>query len=572
MKKYLSIFVILGGLLLAWPVLAQEQIDNYDVTIQMNKDATINVSERIQYDFGAEQKHGIFRYIPIKYKARGGNFNLRISDISVIDGNGFFYNTEITYPGNDVSIKIGEADVLVSGKKTYIIDYTIRRAINYFEDHDELYWNVTGNEWPVPIVKSSAAVILPVSFDASQIMKSCFSGPFGSTASCAKTDLIKNNENGLVKFILFSQNELKAGEGLTIVAGLPVGSIAKPTWQQNITDFLSDNKALFLPLLVLLACFIYWYWKGRDPKGRVTIIAEYEAPDDLTPSEVGTIIDEMVNKKDVSAEIINLAVLGYLKIKREISGTIIKKPVYTLLKLKSSDGLLPHQKKLMDALFSSDKQEVALSNLSENFYKKYEELVKDIYALTVSKGYFPASPQKVRQRAAMVLALILGAVYLFTGLFSDTLGFVGFIISIIIVEIFAFRMPRKTLKGVLTKEKILGLKEFLMVTEKDRIKFHNAPEKSPELFEKFLPYAMVLGVETQWAKQFESIYKTPPSWYQGTEGANFNSILFVSSLHNFQAQTNSALFTAPSSAAGGASGFSGGGSGGGFGGGGGGSW
>jgi uncharacterized membrane protein len=152
------------------------------------------------------------------------------------------------------------------------------------------------------------------------------------------------------------------------------------------------------------------------------------------------------------------------------------------------------------------------------------------------------------------------------------LGAVSAIISAIIVFVFGFLMPARTHKGVLAKEYILGLKEYLMVAEKDRIKFHNAPEKNPKQFEKLLPYAMVLGVEKEWAEQFKDIYIQNPSWYNDPSGANFNSLVLLSSLNSFSSSTNSVLTSVPSSASGGGSGFGGGGGGGGFGGGGGGSW
>src|SRR4030042_6554936 len=177
MRKYIIFWVIL--LSFAFGTLAfAEQIDSYDVDIKINPDASINVSEQIQYDFGDLERHGIFRYLPIKYKARGGNFKLRISDISITDETGSTYNYVVTYPGDRIQFKIGDADILITGKHTYVINYTIKRAINYFADHDELYWNVTGDEWPVPILKSSASIILPQEFPTSKLQAVCYSGTY----------------------------------------------------------------------------------------------------------------------------------------------------------------------------------------------------------------------------------------------------------------------------------------------------------------------------------------------------------------------------------------------------------
>jgi len=157
------------------------------------------------------------------------------------------------------------------------------------------------------------------------------------------------------------------------------------------------------------------------------------------------------------------------------------------------------------------------------------------------------------------------------GIFG-ALGITSFAISGLLIIIFGLFMPAKTRKGALAKEHILGFKKYLSVAEKDRIEFHNAPKKNPERFEKLLPYAMALGVEEEWAKQFEGIYDKQPDWYGGPSAARFNALTLTRSLNSFSSSANSTLASKPSSASGGGSGFSGGGSGGGFGGGGGGSW
>jgi uncharacterized membrane protein len=145
------------------------------------------------------------------------------------------------------------------------------------------------------------------------------------------------------------------------------------------------------------------------------------------------------------------------------------------------------------------------------------------------------------------------------------------VVSGLIIAGFGFLMPNRTIKGVETRALILGLKEYLNTAEKDRLEFHNAPEKKPEVFEKLLPFAIALKVDKAWAKQFENIYKTNPSWYSDSSGHAFNAYFLSSSLGDFSSSLNSAVASTTASASSGGSGFSGGG-GGGFGGGGGGSW
>lgn len=570
MKKYLIILIILTGILLATTVQA-EQIDNFETYIQINQDSSIDVIEQIDYNFGDLERHGIFRFIPIKYEARGGNFNLRISNIWVTDENTQPYNFKVSYPGDNVEIKIGDADIFITGAKTYLIGYTVERAINYFDDHDELYWNATGNEWTVPILKAKATVFLPSSTDTLQ--KKCFIGGYGEGESCDSMILAFDEQNNRIGQI-FEQENLDYYQGLTIILGWPKNIVIEPTKQQQILDTVIDNLILGLPILVFIFIYYLWYTRGKDPKGRGTIIAQFGPPHKLTPAQVGTIYDEKAHKKDISAEIINLAVNGYLKITRHEKGKILKLHDYTFTKLKNADDKLNiFQKKLSDSIFGS-KDEVKLSILKNKFYQDLTTITDQVYTSTVTEKYFIKNPKAVRltYRGISFVAFFIA---IFIAPFFGVFGLFSLLLSASLIFIFSFFMPKKTKKGAIAKENILGLKEYLKVAEKERIKFHNAPEKNPQHFEKLLPYAMVLDVEKDWAKQFSNIYQDQtPSWYSDPTTPNFSAFSLADSLKGFTNQANTSLSSRPSSAAGGTSGFSssGGFSGGGFGGGGGGSW
>lgn len=570
MRKFLFTLMLFGGVFLSIPAFAVERIDRFDAIIQIREDAAIEVSEKIEYDFGAAQKHGIFRDMPIKYKARGGNYNFRISDISVTDEKGAAYKFTTSYPSNNVQIKIGDPNVEITGKYIYVINYIIKRAINYFNDHDELYWNITGNEWPVAIGSATAKIILPQKIESGNIQADCFAGPFGSTQKC--NSILKGL--GEADSVSFSENQLSVGEGLTIVVGIPKGIIRQPTALESALDTAKDNGIVALPIFVLVICFYLWYTRGRDPAGRGIIIAQYDPPDNLTPSEVGVIADEQAQSKDISAAIIHLAVRGYIKIiQTEEKILFISSKDYTLQKIKSEEDLIePFEKNLMQSLFKSPhKEQVKFYDLRNEFYKDFEKIKNMVYSSVVDKGYFQKNPQKIRKIYTMLgTALILISIFgfVFLGIFFGFIGIVSAVITGVIVVVFGYLMPARTKRGVLAREHILGLKLYMSVAEKRRIEFHNAPEKNPAVFEKLLPYAIALGVEKQWAKQFEGIYMEQPNWYHGTSGAVFNAAIFATSMSNFSNTAGTTMASSPS----GGSGFSGGGAGGGGGGGGGGSW
>lgn len=545
--------------------LSAEKITSFNGEIKINTDSTINVQENIAYDFGENQKHGIFRFIPVKYKARGGNFNLRVSGIKVTDESGRAQNFAVSYPGDNVEIKIGDADKYVSGQKNYVISYVIRRAVNYFPDHDELYWNFTGDQWQVPIENASVKVILPDSAKENLQMK-CFEGVFGTTNECAASA----SENILE---YKTKGALDAGEGLTIVNGWPKGITPEPTFFQKILDIVRDNWTLLVPFVVFFFMYRLWSKRGRDPKGRGTIIAQYESPDGLAPAEIGTMVDGSADNKDVSSTIIDLAVNKFLKIKRTeekgFFGTTSAE--YTFTKLKDDEPERNFEKEVMKGIFGSEKEK-KLSDLKNKFYKTLQAVKSQLYENVTQYGYYAKNPNTV---FGMWIAIAIVGGGLSAGLFGAIQGGWGVfsgIVSGIIMLVFGWLMPAVTKKGAELKENILGFKDFLSVTETDRLKFHNAPEKNPEMFEKFLPYAMVLGVENEWAKQFEGIYNQQPDWYEDSSGRMFNAMILSSMVSDFSSSAMTTMASQPSSAAGGGSGFSGGGGGGGFGGGGGGSW
>ncbi|HBE89750.1 MAG: hypothetical protein A3E37_02525 [Candidatus Andersenbacteria bacterium RIFCSPHIGHO2_12_FULL_46_9] len=576
-SKYVALLLFLGILYLgavnSKEVFASEKIDNFTVNIAINEDATIDVEETIRYDFGTDERHGIYREIPYKYQARGGNYSLDISDLDVTIGDEQDYVPfEVSRAGGNLVIKIGDPDAYVTGVNTYTINYKVAGAMNFFESHDELYWNVTGNGWVVPMQNIIARIKLPAEVSQDNLRLACFAGTVGSTASC--NDLFYAEDNVRSGEALFSQDSLSQGEGLTIVVGVPKGLIIAPTWADKMVKVTRDNWIVVLPFISLGILYSIWRKYGRDPKGRGAIPAQYDPPEGLSPAQAGTILDERTDQTDLTADIVHMAVNGYLKIRRiEVDKLFGKNIDYELIKVKEADRLLTSpEKELYKSLFGENKERVKVSDLKNKFYKDWEKVKKVTYESVVELGYFPRNPNTVRAIYILIGIVLGGGVSFLSASLLGSIGVVSAIISGLVIVIFGLLMPVKTIKGVLTKEYILGLKRYISIAEKERIKFHNAPEKNPELFDRLLPFAMMLGVEKEWAKQFADIYKQSPSWYEGLAGTHFNAAILASSLGDFSTTAQSTLTSRPSSASGGGSGFSGGGSGGGFGGGGGGSW
>lgn len=570
-NKIFGALFVAAVFLFARPALAAEQIERFDVTAKLNSDATVNVEEAILYDFGDEERHGIYRDLTVKYRARGGTYKLRVSDIAVVDEADKPYNFTTSNVDDALEIKIGDADTMITGKHWYKIRYTVARAINYFDEGEELYWNGTGNGWEVPILSSEVKVYYPAPMALNAGRETCYAGPEGATDICAQHGFIKS-ETGLAEGAFFRQQDLAAGEGLTVVVGVPKGTIIKPPLWRTILETVRDNGILILPVLVFIWLLLRWRKYGRDAKGRGTIIPEYEAPEYMTAAEVGTLYDGRADNHDVSAQIIQLAVGGHLKIRRVEEGKVFKSTDYVFTKLMPvAENEKNYVKEIFDGLFSKG-DEIKLSDLKYKFATIMASVKNTLYANLTAEKYFKSNPMLTKGKY-IGLAVLVFFLSFFLGGFLGGLGILALSLSAVIIFIFAFIMPAYTETGMLMKERILGLKMYMTVAEEARIKFHNAPDKNPEQFEKLLPYAMVMKVEKEWAKQFEGIYNVQPSWYDDPSGSGmFNAVFLASSLSHFDTAAAGTLAATVSQGSSGGSGFSGGGSGGGFGGGGGGSW
>ncbi len=542
-----------------------ESIRDFSVTVEVRRDSSVVVEEHIRYDFGTLDKHGIFRDIPIRYETSYGNRqSLGIEVESVTDGNGAAYPHTLSREGDTLHIKIGDPDRTVTGEHLYVIRYAARAALGSFDGYDELYWNVTGNAWPVAIERAAVRIILPE--DASVLQASCYLGAFGSTESCDGTADSDGNA-----YAAHSDRTLEAGEGLTVAVGFTPGVIAWPTAWSRILWFLRDNPLTLFPAAVFVVMYGVWRRRGRDPQGRGTIVAEYAAPENLSALHIGALMKEKVNASHLSAALIELAVGGYLTIKKETKKILVFDREDYVFTRTDKPASADWQAKVLDALFGSQGESgraVALSDLKNKFYTHIPGIGKAVMRDLLKAKLYAEDPGTVKGRYVLYgLGAIGVSVFLLPihGVAAVIAVGVGFVVYFV----FASLMSRVTREGAVMRERVLGLKEYLQIAEKDRINFHNAPEKRPELFEALLPAAMVLGVEKAWAKEFEDIYTTPPQWYSDSTGRGFSAGAFSSDLSHFGAVAASTMASAPGSSSGSGGGGS---SGGGGGGGGGGSW
>lgn len=580
MKKFSFVLGFLLLLLVILPSVASAQdftITSFNSEITVNEDSSILVRETIDVYF-TMSKHGIYREIPYMFKDDlGGTVITPLKVVSVRNQTGAAWKYQVSKNGSIINIKIGDAKKYVSGAQTYVITYKVENAVLFLEDHDQLYWNVTGNYWNAPINNASAVVALAVKGDAQDLKAVSYTGLYGSEEPGGYEAV-----NNTGKF--YSKRNLKIGEGLTLVFGWDKGLVSPPSALQSFLWKINfrENWVFLFPVIALVFMTALWYSTGRDPKVRESVAVMYEPPKarglPLTPAEVGTIVDEKIDQQDITSSIVGLAVKGYIKIE-EINkdGFIFKSRDYNLIKVKESDdGLSVFESLLMDRIFSG-MPSTLVSDMKNKFYKHLPALRDAINSELVRKKYFLRSPDTVKSYyyAAGVLSFIL---VLLAGLYlqkainsysSTGPGLFAAVLTGLCVWAFARAMPAKTRAGAAAHMEILGFQEFLNRAERDRLERMG----DSNLFSRYLPYAMALGVADNWSRAFEGIYQEQPDWYVSPVGMGmFNAHVFSSSIGSMASSVGSAMFSAPRSSGRGGFGGGGGFSGGGFGGGGGGSW
>ncbi|HKQ88565.1 MAG TPA: DUF2207 domain-containing protein [Candidatus Acidoferrales bacterium] len=580
-------------------------IQSFDEHVDVAKDGTIDVTESIEVHFTGSW-NGIYRKIPVKYTTPAGfGYTLFLQPTGITDdaGNSLKYQQTDTGRYTEFKIWVPNAE---DATRTVVIRYRVLDAINFsFSDHDEFYWNVTGDEWDYPIQSASAHIVLPEG--VSGLRAIAYTGIYGSRAQNAEVAINGNRVD------IQTNGDLGFHEGLTAVVGFDKGFVFPPSAATKIWMFLRSNWPLFLPIITLGIMIWIWWTRGRDPR-RNPIAVQYEPPDKLTPGECGTLVDNSVDMRDITATLVDLAVKGYISIEQRQQDGLIhfghhNNYIFHLKKQPSEWSVLrPHETAMLAGMFFSGpaalagfagrafarniatlvanatgqdiessglQDSVSLADMQNHFYVNLPSIRSSIMNALVSDGYYTHSPDSVRQGyifAGIIIGFLIvaGSNFLSGATQSSKLAWIiaGIAVGAIICA-FGWFMPAHTEEGERALEKVLGFEDFLGRVEGDKIE---RMVKTPDLFEKYLAYAMALRVDKKWVQQFSGIAMQPPSWFQGSYGPGFAPYLLVNDLNMMSMQAGTAMASAPRSSGGmGGSGFGGGGgSGGGFGGGGGG--
>ncbi len=628
---------LLSLLLLSFSVSAEERILDYFSDILVQQDGSMIVEETIKVRAEGQQiKRGVFRDFPTDYEDRLGNdYRVGFQLLEVRrDGQPEPYHTERI--SNGIRIYAGSSNVFLEhGVYSYSFRYRTDRQLGFFDNHDELYWNVTGTDWAFPIDKAAARVTLPATVPGDQIRAEGYTGPQGAKGSdySARVDY-----DGSVHFETTAT--LNRHEGLTIVASWPKGHVHEPDARERIEWLLADNReavAGLVGIALLLGYYlIAWYRVGRDPDLGV-VIPHYTPPRGYSPASMRFIRKMSYDTKAFSAAIVNMAVAGYLTINESDKGT------FTLSKTGNSASLAAGEGAIASALFGDGSDSIKLKqgnhkklgkavkahqkSLKRDYEKTYF-LTNSNYmwpgviislALLAVSGYNLGSEEKMMMAGFMTIWLSIWSIAVFAmvkGIYANwkstltegkgifkaifsslfALPFIAaelFALGLMITEVsFALTltlalvliinilfyewMKAPTLTGQKLLEKVEGFNLFLTVAEEDELNLKHPPEKTPELFEAYLPYAIALDVEQQWGDKFSAVLalagsseeRYQPHWYHGRSWQHNNFTGFAGVMGGAMSSAIASSSTAPGSSSGSGGGGSSGGGGGGGGGGG----
>ena len=555
-----------------------ENIGLFSTEIKINQDTSLSIIETIDY-FTPGSKHGIFRYIPEKYRQNGVIVSTPIRDISVTDAEGTAMPYELSRSGGNVTLKIGDPNITFSGSRVYVISYRVEDGLLRQKEGVKLLWDITGEGWSFPILRAEARVISPF---AGVENVACFTGVFGGTESNCSS-----NQDSL-RAIFNTQQQINYGDNFTVEIGLsPLNQLVFPSATTSLLRTIWNNIFwLFIPL-PLVVMFWYWYRKGRDyrfagpnvynldpsqPQALrplfepVYIPLVYQPIRELTPGQAGSLFDEKVDNSDVVAEIVELAHLKFLTIKRLNKQGILSLGHDYQLEKKDGGGqhLASHQRYLLENIFSTG-DKVKLSELKGKFYPHMSKVKEMLAEDMKKKELFIGNPTTARAMGFVVMIALEVAAFI---AIASSLAFLssGWIVSLFILQglvglVLAWNMPQKTAVGTNLALQVKGLKRTIEVG-----KWREEIKEKGLFIEEILPLAIALGVIGKLVKDMAALNITPPSYASG--GFAGNTLAWSGFISDFSSSASSGLSYNPSSSSyGGSSG-----SGGGGGGGGGGSW
>lgn len=636
--------LLLAVLALAAPTSAQpefpaygERILTWRSDIDVRADGVLEVTETIRVNaMGNRIQRGIFRDFPTTYERDGRPVRVGFDVESVErDGRREPYATESI--GNGVRVRIGDPEVyLPHGEHTYVIRYVTTRQLGFFDDFDELYWNVTGNGWAFPIDRAEARIRLPEAVPFGS-QRAFYTGPQGATGGNAAVISESPGE-----IFIRTTAPLASHEGLTVAVRWPKGVVAEPPRPTATQLRLQEEgpRAAVLPGLLGLLAYYFFAWKnvGRGPRAG-TVVPRFTPPEGLSAAALRYIKRMGFDNRCFAAAIVESGVHGALRIDEGKKG-LLSKAKGTLTRIGQGAGVGPAEQSMLSSLFAGG-DSIEMDNANHARFSAAQDSLKrmlesahkgktfkqnlewawagfaflfmamllvagtvawtDLYTTALERNvpaiglglalvamalrYVPRKGWPLQVLAGLCsfasFCLLVWSILLLASVLP--FGAWGWILAPLLalplmLSAFAW-MAAPTAEGRATMDRIAGFEQYLSITEESRLETLHPPEKTPELFERYLPHAIALGVENRWAGKFAAVLAAAAAdparkdgntfgWYSGSSNAWSNPSRFAGTVGATLASSVASASSAPGSNSGSGGGGSSGGGGGGGGGGG----
>lgn len=575
-KKYFIILVVAFWFLsFSQNVLARNSeditdwyIQNFETNIVVNRDSSLFITENITADCGnLLNKHGIFRVLPTEVKTDHGVLKNPIELVSITDFNNNPYKYQTIKSSNTVTWKIGDADKTVSGVNYYRITYKVKNAVRFGNaNFDELYWNLSGNYWDIGIDNFSAKISFPEGVSSQSSQVDYYTGVFGSKDKSSATYFWDANNvlNFNAVYVLYPN------EGVTVSV-----TFSKNIFIPYIPTFMEKYGHYFwylsylIPLGIFIFSFLKWKKYGEDPKMKKPIPPEFGIPENINPIQMGMVLSHGKWRNNfITAAIVDLAVKKFITIEQKEEKVLFFATKEITLRKNIENYNLENatltENILLEKLFGGDKNSVKLSTLKNNFYKYLPTIKKAAKNDTIAKGWITTRGHKYSVRF-ILFGVVTMWLSIWTAPFQSSNLVFSILLSGIILLLFGIIMPKRTQVGVDLLFKIKGFERYMRQAEDYRQQFY----EKENIFDKFLPYAIVFGIAELWAKKMEIIYGEEyfknyhPVWFVGSTSSSFNLSSFTSQLNSITTSINSSTSGSSGSGGGGSSGGGGGGGGGG---------
>ena len=611
--------------------LAQERIINFvsDVIVQTNGDLDVTETITIQAE-GNQFRRGIFRDFPTSYRRRDGTYVVVGFSVISVTRNGQSDNYTTENISNGVRTKVGNANVFIPrGQHTYVLRYRTTRQVGFFEKFDELYWNATGNGWNFYIDNAEARITLPQGATIGQ--NALYTGAQGDTGKDAR--VIEQTQN---RIVWRTTRRLPPQNGLTVAVAWQKGIVSPPSGAQQATYFLQDNLPILAALIGVIGIAFYylstWSRVGRDPPAG-TVIPLFGPPNDMSPAAVRYMDQLSFDNRAFTAAIVDLGVKGHISLAEtptfsQVTSRAGGKPLpaaeeqmrihlfsggNSIALTQTNHAVIGGAKTALESKLSEQYNgkmfannygwsflgfALALIAIATMMFAVASTKGSDLVAagmvgtlipcglLLVACGVMMAGFTSHKRWNGWIitggilwLVIVGGGLAIIYGLGGVNLNLMIPAIAsflILTVALFGFYwLKAPSRQGQQIRDQISGFREYLGVAEEDRLNFMNPPKKTPELFEKFLPYAIALDVENAWGKKFAGVLAAAAvagaagyTWYHGSRDWSRDPAGFSNHLGSTVAAAISSASTAPGSSSGSSGGGSSGGGGGGGGGGG----